>query len=559
MSPTRAVDLPSELALPIGILASYLFFLLRRPVSGSNAHYLHRRIRGMQSLAPMLQDSGIAGLKQVADVLNRLEPANFARVARQLNFQLALLQQPSSVPRHYVFADQAPPKWPFADARRLLLILGPAIGIGDEMILYPLPAWMREHYPNLEVSVLSGYEGLWKGVRGVDRLQYYATHAELVEALRGGRDGQFDVVLFADFEKPGLVPSMCYETAIRAYVELSLGAQCVTAVDRPAGRIYGTSIPLEARVNYYEAMDWLVEWLGISPGRCARFGEVMEQPRKDPSGPLRVFVSPFTSKYDPSLPYWSRLLAGLGRGGAYGRDLEFHLDAGAGLTTERFASALLRSVAADRAPGVQFRLTCDPGSRTLSLSGVFRELETAEAVLCADSFAAHAGPLFGCATMVIARAGLENWRTPYARSFYFDLEQPFEEMLAAMRGILARLAGGPSSGALPFAVDSTALHAATRQMKEWLEQQTGAYSTLDGAYDRFAVTYDSVIGNLAQWPNEWAGLLRDVDYRTTWQTPGGRVRGTDGASIRHLRTQLDRWENTNLRKFLRLACGPEVR
>ena len=58
-------------------------------------------------------------------------------------------------------------------------------------------------------------------------------------------------------------------------------------------------------------------------------------------------------------------------------------------------------------------------------------------MICADSFAAHAGPLFGCVTLVLAKSELKDWRVPSEDSFYFDPESPVDEVAATMAGLLA--------------------------------------------------------------------------------------------------------------------------
>src|SRR5947209_186586 len=171
--------------IPLTLLASYLFFLLRRPISSSNTHYLARRIRGLQSLAPMLETGAPQDLAALTGMLRRVTPANFSRMAASLQLQLAHAQRSLLQPQSFVVSHQRPPRWPLDSARRLLIIFGPAIGIGDEIILFPLPSAIRSRYPDAEIVVLSGYRGLWDRVAAVDRREYYESHLELVQALAG--------------------------------------------------------------------------------------------------------------------------------------------------------------------------------------------------------------------------------------------------------------------------------------------------------------------------------------------------------------------------------------
>jgi hypothetical protein len=542
------------LDIPLTLLSTYLFFLLRRPVSSSNLHYLSRRLRGLQSLAAMLDTESRYNLGTLVQMLRRLTPANFSRMAPPLQLQLAsaqraLLNSPSLFVSH-----QPPPRWPFPSARRLLIILGPGIGIGDEIILFPLPAAIHAIYPDVEIVVLSGYRGLWDRVRGVDHPEYYETHAELVDAIRGASLGNFDAVLFADFEKPGLTPAFCSNAPVRTYIELSLGAQSAVFVDTRLGHAYASTLPMEARANYYEAAEWLLEWLGIPIDSTQRYADLIERSPRDDAGPFRIFVSPFTSKYEPSLQYWSRILGSLNRLSC-SRGLEFVLDAGASLATERFAAALIGASRSLHGAPVRFRIAADRDSRTLSLSGVLGEMERCEAVICADSFAAHAGPVFGCATLVVARAGLESWRTPSSRSFYFDSEQPLDQVQSAMAAILQVIAQPGGEAQLPSpAVD---LHLATCRLQGAL---TNAMilnaSALSGEYGDFRVAFDNVARNPQGSAACPPGLLADSSYQRRWlEIDAEELAGRREETIRRLRVEVARWENTNLRKFLGLAYG----
>ena len=309
MFPAQSVSssTPANLRLPLGLLSSYLFFLLRRPISASNAHYLEQRLRGFRSLIPLFEAAETEQFRVIAKDLRRLQPANFARTARELQFHLLWPGAGVSVPADFIISGERPRESPFSGVRKMVMVTGPAIGIGDEIILFPLPAWIKAANPGVEITVVSGYDGLWNAVNGVDRVLPYRTHRELVEVLRGDAD----LVLFADFEKPGLVPLMACEPGSATYVELSLGAQCGAVVNRNSRRIWTVGMPLDATLNYYEAFSRLVEWIGITPASPTRYCGTVRQASKDSAGALRIFVSPFTSKYDPSPIYWSRILASL--------------------------------------------------------------------------------------------------------------------------------------------------------------------------------------------------------------------------------------------------------
>jgi hypothetical protein len=549
---------PASLRLPLGLLSSYLFFLLRRPISASNVHYLEQRLRGFRSLTPLFEAAETEQLRAIAKGLRRLQPSNFARTARELQFRLLAPGSGVAIPPDFIISGERPSASPFSGVRKIVIVTGPAIGIGDEIILFPLPSWIKAANPGAEISAVSGYAGLWNGVNGVDQVLHYRTHRELLDVLRG----EAELVLLADFEKPGLVPLIACEPGNSIYVELSLGAQCAAVVNRNSRRVWTVNTPLDATLNYYEAFSRLLEWIGITPELSGRYCGTVRQSPKPSGGALRIFVSPYTSKYEPSPIYWSRILASLVPRSPR-RAVEFVLDPGAGPSTERFSTAVSGSAAARAVPGVSFSLAGEAGSRTLSLAGVFSELERAHVVICADSFAAHAAPQFGCTTLVVARAGSENWRTPSPRSFYFDLEQPMDEMLAAMREILEacypRVLDRPRQK-VPFEASASRMDHATRELNVALEHAgTSCLGTIHAARRRFLESHRALIETIPTWPPEFRGLVHQDGLSRAWRELDEHETDLrDREVIRHLQLELRNWEQTNLCRFARLVGMDET-
>lgn len=566
MTPTTLKPDGSEnLHLALGMLSSYLFFLLRRPISNSNTHYLARRIKGLKSLGAVLARSDSQQIRAIAEKLESLQPANLSTVARDLQVQLVLVHKPGPLPADYVVSNRPPGPSLFANVRRVLLALGPAIGIGDEMIFYPIPVSIKAILGSVHIAVMSGYQGLWDSVRGVDDRIYYSTHRELLDVLNGRHENNlepFDLIIFGDFEKPGLAPLVWLAPHTQRYVELSLGAQHAAVVDNVSRSFRSTSLIPEAGTSYYGALDQLLEWLGIQSHKIKRYKDVVQHQESAPLHSIRIFVSPFTSKYNPSLIYWSQILSSLWL--RYSQhQVEFVLDPGANPNTERFSSALAKSAMAQAAPGIRFSLA-GQGGHGLPLQGVFTEMERSHVVLCADSFAAHAGPLFGCTTLVVAAPGLENWRTPSSQSYYFDTGQPVGKMAAAMREIL-NLTFSRTQEERAMELGSTLgedafrLNQATDRLRALLQDRgTQMEGELAEANTKFGESYKAVIRNLGEWPGECSAIFQDVDYDRIWRMDSHSGDLPEWDWLDHLQTALARWENTNLRKLLHNFCAQSV-
>jgi hypothetical protein len=217
------------------------------------------------------------------------------------------------------------------------------------------------------------------------------------------------------------------------------------------------------------------------------------------------------------------------------------------------AADIVRSATArSHAPAASCVLASADGRGGLSLPGVFAELERADVAVCADSYAAHAAPRLGCTTLVVASPGLENWRTPGDRSFYFDADRPIEEVAAGMREVL-RLHGISTNQAEPSIGDAEQrLAHADLELGRALENGAGL-GELWNAYERFGTAQAEVGGRVAAWPPPAAALAREHPYDFGRRSPNG-----NGAITPELERDTRRfvqnhwlvWRTTNLRKYL---------
>ena len=134
---------PASLRLALGLLSSYLFFLLRRPISGSNVHYLEQRLRGFRSLVPLIETGDTPPLRAIARSLRRLQVANFVQTARDLQFRLLPLVSDASVPPDFIVSVDRPSISPFEGAGKIVIITGPRT-LARRSRLYPaMPGYGR--------------------------------------------------------------------------------------------------------------------------------------------------------------------------------------------------------------------------------------------------------------------------------------------------------------------------------------------------------------------------------------------------------------------------------
>jgi transcription termination factor Rho len=227
--PGSGATADDEMVLSAVLLSRYLFFLTRRPISASNSHYLQRRVRGLRSLGSRFADLDDPAAVRIERLLRTLNPGNAREVAERIQLTLAPFAR-TELPTSYVTSDGPVPGAFWEGARRVLVVLAPAIGIGDEIITFPLPSWLKAAGRATEVTVMTAYDGLWDRVAAVDRIVVYDTHSEIVDAISGDGDlERFDVVMVVDFENPDLHEAVALHPGIGRYVEVSLGAQVASA------------------------------------------------------------------------------------------------------------------------------------------------------------------------------------------------------------------------------------------------------------------------------------------------------------------------------------------
>jgi hypothetical protein len=560
-SPGEAID--PDLHLPLTVLLRYLFFLSRRPISSSNRSFLIERVSGLRALAALIDERSGPRLGGIATAVRRLTPDTIADVTREVSQRLTPLVAPN-VADDVIVTDRPPDRDVLAACRRIRLILGPGIGIGDEALCLSLPAWLRTAASDAEIHVLSTRPALWSSASAVESVERYADFVAFVEAVR---DDASDLVFLADFERPGLTASLSRGQAPPRYVELSIGARTLEVFDSGVRCVHRLVRPSPYCANYYELAAYALRWLGTTASLRDR-GWPIEMPRSasNPDQPHTVVVSPFTSKYEPSEAAWSALVAALFTAAGAGT-VRLVFDPGPSLVTERFASALAASARASVATGIACEVASEAPARTLTLAGVLGLIQGADVVVCADTFATHVAPLSGCLTLVVASQSLTNWRVPHAPVFYFDDEDAPSVIARGMRRVLAAFSARLANGwlARPWCTPAgRRLVAATVDLSDAVSVPPAARTGLLGAYEACSTLLREVVSELPDWPEDFRPLVTDRAYHRLLPPlrPAARMSdrpGWDDDLRAHLAHLLGVWENSNLHKYLRLAARPQTR
>jgi hypothetical protein len=561
-----APRIDADLELPLVYLRRYLFYLSRRPISVSNLHYRSARLEGLKSLSTLFSGRSHPVAERACNLLDALTPANISQLAHTAELQLRRIV-PFPRPRDLVVTTEAPSEDFFQGVRRVLLAFGPGIGIGDEIICLPVPGRLKRL--DLEVTVLTAYSGLWDGIAGVHAIETYQSGRHLIKILRSsGSRSPWDLVVMVDFETPGLSLPMHREPKVDKYIEISLGNRSCVALDKSRSRTHHM-VPFDPYFkNFYNSLDHTGSWLGVKAQPLDR--EQIVERRVNVNKDKRdfvVLVSPFTSKQDPFPAYWAELLAAICIEDSE-TGLRFVFDTGPNQMTESFGQEVMRAARAQAPWNVRFEFA-RAKRRYASLEDILECLKVADLVTAADSYLAHAAPIFGVPALVVARRGTEIWRVPESRNFYFGISEPIARTAAAMQVILRELIHGnrgerEETGLRERAECQRLIRAGQRVHLLLSDGKEVTAATLHDAWSEFHAAYSRVAFERGAWPRAFDGLIQDKEYDYLI-SPWPEAFGAESAPLPrdlllHLRDHFAEWRNSNLQKYLNgLDGAPGVR
>ena len=176
-----------------------------------------------------------------------------------------------------------------------------------------------------------------------------------------------------------------------------------------------------------------------------------------------------------------------------------------------------------------------------------------------DSFAAHAGPLFDCLTLVLANPICRTGRFRSNASFYFDPAWPIDHVTGAMGGLLHEIRHPKTVLELDASFSKAELD---------LPAAPARWSSRFGTGRRIRSSRISTAGSpstIRLSPNRrraaplTSGLFAD-SFATVIRGPeAGWTAASAPGMTPHLRDQIERWQNTNFAKYVRHATTARSR
>jgi hypothetical protein len=234
----------------------------------------------------------------------------------------------------------------------------------------------------------------------------------------------------------------------------------------------------------------------------------------------------------------------------------FKIETGSNHATEAFALELAKIAGASAPAGVHFELVSATG-RSTSLDEIFECLEQSDMVLAADSFLAHAAPVFGVPATIVARDGVENWRVPDANNFYFSMQDPIPAVASSIRELIRDLTLFDSPDARSVQrkrPECQKLRRASDQVAQSLFSENQNLASVRDDWTACHQAYCRVSSELRNWPACFDAMLNDELYEHLigpWpETHNDNNVASEPAFLLHLQNRFHEWHNSNLQKYL---------
>jgi ADP-heptose:LPS heptosyltransferase len=545
----------------ISLLVTSRYHLTSRPMSYSNADWFRRLARQCDRLLAHLREEGWAALEPPVEAgLAGLDPMNDGietwlvdpearRAARrawrvQYHTCFAGLSQPWS----RLAPDEALTlaRWP--TPRRILVTVGPNIGIGDQLILFPLVQALRARFPAALIESLSSHASLWELCPAVDRAVQAADDLLAIpvaarDLLAQERDA---LVVFTEFASAPFYRNLEVVPGFDRFVYVDSGARCGRLVDQRRGAV--RELEGDPEQSIFEFCGAARHWLGLAAAG-EPYGAAAAARWRPLRAPRVVYLNPFSSKDHARISplWWSRVLAEAAAGGP----IAATIFAGTNEECRRFARAIAAGLGGSGCTAALH------GERAVpSVGETITAAMHSDAVLGLDTFTGHLPML--CATRAVVvffdgRGGSwDGWRSPHAGV----LDACVTDEPEAVGRLLRRLLFPP-----PPEVRRAAgrLHRLTR----WLERQIGAPRRPPVRVDDLLVRIDALRRALAAWGRADPALAatfadappvlgESLERVLRGMSPATRL---DEPLRRHLLVPLRLWRQSNLCRYARLCAA----
>ena len=530
---------PKRLLQVLHLVHEHAAAVAYRPISFGNSPFLEARIQDLlslqreaEALLPRLRSPWAETTSRLVRLVesaaasgSRTAFVRLERFAEGTQFRRFWLPEVTCVPTFRLpLLDQA--------YRRVLVITGPGIGLGDEICCIPLIRALHRALPDAAFDFYGFYPGLWRQVvaqapehnlSGRPLLCFDAVEAA---GANGGREDL--LVLFINFGGLRFHQAFRIDRNRPDIMEIAVGSGVLWFAPRDDGPIQIHRAMDPVAPSNYRALRALSEAIRGRPTRDP-VPEAPPFPGRERDR-FEIILSPFTSK--PMLltpPDWALLLDGIRR--IPGRKpMRCRVLPGTSAQSRAYAERIVERTAAWRSSEFQVEPLESSGAAggPASLADIWKAFGASDLVLGIDTYSAHLAAELGIPAVTLCyERNLAFW-PDQCQSLWIELRQPPAVMLEAI-SLLAAVAGGLETPAFEAFQRHFEVASWQRLERQWAEVRASgdgsgprrARNLLDAAWDLLAPAQRRLIETLdfnLAWPRirNWIATDPDLPEKPAW-------------------------------------------
>ena len=471
---------------PLHLARQIAYSLYGRPISAGNDTYIRECLTGLAALRRRAAVSAVpaiaAGVDQVLRASSREALERLMRTVDETGYQ--------SWPG---VADARPLRFGRlrgARFRKLIFVVGPGIGLGDEIAVLPFQRMLSAAFPDAAVEVYTSYPALWHaaapGVRTRNQVNRPDKAYERIEELTAVGEAQSTLAAFINFS--GLEMLLPYRLAgvPMPMLEYAVGLGRIDFL--PPGEPLERLITLEQEVpSMVRARDALIRHL---LGTRDASGDTPPAPRPRGAADFVLVVNPLTSKEMPLLPPgWARLVRAVRNVVPRRRRLIVRVYPGLSPAAREIAAAVTEACDTMRLPGVAVEPMVSPIERLTSGTAVSTTLDAlanADLLLGMDTFSAHLAATIATPSVAVCLTRNPLFWESAAGSFWIDVGTGVDTVAQLLGSVAGAITGRPPAlldGIVPeacrAAMGAETVAAAASPFDVAGATQRRAYSALD--------------------------------------------------------------------------------
>ena len=498
------------------LLRIYETVIASRPLERGNREFLEMLIESSTWLARHMSTnaSGTATtgtIEHLRTLIACQAPHNAASIARQVLSEIQRISGSAiERTRHSLYVRR--PVSPLrSDYSAITVIVGPGLGLGDEITFLRLLRGLGQRYPAASLTVFDLYPGLWRYLLPDARHRHYCGKPNRpFEHLAAASESlpTNELVVVIDFGGYDLHDGVVPRHGGRDVVEISLGMRCVWAAPGDSPWVEMDQSSELQHTDNYGFVDLLEKRL-LGHSDDAGPWAPLREPRSVAArcrSPV-ILLNATSSKHVPLTPIdWGHALQAIRL--RLGQSLDVRVFPGVHEASREDATCLCAALEAGK--GVRAAPLSAPGGRPLTpfnaVDCLVASLDSVDLCLTMDTFTAHLVPLFGTPTVVVALKDNREFWVPSRRAFYCLIENFQQDLPAAAARLLrARetkrpVQSGDAARALADATD--ALRASATDLDR-LEQLCAVLMR----YLAQATPGDRLAAEGRQWLRFWSRLL----------------------------------------------------